>query len=447
MVTEKEMSRPIIGIVGRPNVGKSTLFNRLVGKRKAIVVDLPGTTRDRLYADIEWKGHALTLVDMGGLESTPGHGLRQKIREQIETGIAEANVILFLVDIRDGLLSDDWELADVLRRSQKPVMLVANKMDRSKQQHTAFQFYELGMGDPLSISAYHGRGVEDMLDQVVTWLPAYQPPPNEEELMKIAIVGRPNVGKSMLLNALAGENRVIVDDVPGTTRDALDTMVEYEGEKVVFVDTAGMRRRGSIEQGIEQYSVIRGLQTIERADIALLVIDASEGVTAQDTHVLGYVKDAYKSGIIVINKWDLVVNQDHKLWTEAIMNTIRFMPYVPILFTSAKTGRGVKEILPTAKRVYKERFKRLDDPILDNIIKEAMTTHAPPAKGKKHIALKQATQTGVNPPTFKFVVNDPAIVHFSYQRYLENRLRQSYGFEGTPMRLVFTRGRRQKVRA
>ena len=439
------MSKPIVAIVGRPNVGKSTLFNRLVGRRKAIVSDVSGTTRDRLYGDTSWRGRELAVVDMGGLESRPGSPLGERVREQVKVAIDEADIVLFLVDVRDGVIADDWEVADMLRRCQKPVALVANKVDRGRYQSGFFQFYELGMGDPIPISAYHGRGVDELMDQVVEWIPDDSSVLAESELMKVAIVGRPNVGKSMLFNAIIGEERAIVDAVPGTTRDALDTLLEYEGEGVVFVDTAGMRRRGRIEQGIEQYSLLRGMDAIERADVALLVVDASEEITAQDTHILGYVKKAYKGAVIIVNKWDLVPEpeRDEVAWASGIRESFKFMPYVPILFTSGKMGYGIQEILPTVKRVYSERMKRLSRSVLERSIREAMMTHAPPAKGPKHVRLMKVSQTGVNPPTFVFVVNDDNLVHFSYQRYLENRLRRIFGFEGTPLRLVFERKRQR----
>jgi GTP-binding protein len=431
------MSRPIIAIAGRPNVGKSTLFNRLIGERKAIIEELPGTTRDRLYADTSWKGHELTLVDMGGFEPKPDSALQQRIRKQVEIAIAEADVILLLVDAQNGVLSADLEVADILRRSQKPVALVANKVDSPKHRNGVPQFYELGMGDPIPISAYHAKGVEELLDKVCGWLPFPSATQVEPELMKIAIVGRPNVGKSMLLNTILGEDRAIVDEVPGTTRDALDTIFHCNGERIVFVDTAGIRRQGRIKQGIEQYSLIRGLQAIERADVVLLLIDATEGITAQDTHVLGYIKQAYKGVVLVVNKWDIAVTRDEDWWTEAIRQKIRFMPYVPILFTSAKTGEGVKETLSAAKKIYQGRLKHLPPQLLNSLAEEAITAHPVSRKGKRYLRIFQVTQTGVNPPTFVFIVNDAKLVHFSYQRYLENRLRQLFDFQGTPLRLLF----------
>lgn len=439
------MSKPVVAIVGRPNVGKSTLFNRLVGRRKAIVADLPGTTRDRLYGDISWKGWEFTVMDMGGLEARPGSAVKRRVKEQIQVGIDEADLVLFVLDVRGGLLADDWDIADVLRRSGKPVILVANKTDRSRHQDGLSQLYELGMeGDFLCISAYHDRGIEELLDRIIYEIPASSPDEEPLEAMRVSIVGRPNVGKSMLLNAILGQDRAIVDDVPGTTRDAVDTMLEYDGQRVVLVDTAGMRRRGKIEQGVERYSAIRGLEAVERSDVSVLVVDAAEGLSAQDIHILGYVKNAYKGGVIVVNKWDLVMEKDENSWRRAIELKIRFMPYVPILFTSAKTGYGVGNIMPTVAHVYSERLRQLPDSVVDSVIREAMAAHAPPAQGAKYIKVKRVVQTEVNPPTFVFQVNDARVVHFTYQRYLENSLRQRFGFEGTPLRLVFRdRGRKR----
>ena len=437
------MTKPVVAIVGRPNVGKSTLFNRIAGRRKAIVEDLPGTTRDRLYADVSWNAREFSLMDTGGLELKPGSGVGEKVKQQIEAGIAEADLILFVLDARDGLLADDWEIADVLRRSGKPMILLGNKIDGTKRQAGLLQLYELGMGEPLGVSGYHGRGVDELLDRVVKMLPPTSPEEKPVEGMRVAIVGRPNVGKSMLLNAILGQDRTIVDDVPGTTRDAVDTVFEYSGQRVVLVDTAGIRRRGKIEQGVEQHSIMRGREAIEASDVALLVIDATEGLSAQDTHILGYAKEAYKAAVIVVNKWDLVVGKE-TAWRRAIISKIRFMAYVPIMFTSAKTGYGVGDIVPTALRVYGERLRQLPDPVLDNAIREIVAAHAPPAKGVKHVKVNHVSQTGVNPPTFVFRVNNPQAVHFTYQRYLENSLRQRFGFEGTPLRLIFKGGSRKR---
>jgi len=437
------MTRPIVAIVGRPNVGKSTLFNRLLGERRAIVEGLPGTTRDRIYADISWGGRELTLVDSGGLEPKPGSTIRQKVKEQVEIAIAEADLILFLVDSQEGVMPVDEEVVDILRRSQKPVMLVANKVDSSKQQSEVLQFYELGIGEPIPISAYHGRGIDELLEKATACLPLLPPVSVEPELMKIAIVGRPNVGKSLLANTLLGEERLIVHEIPGTTRDSIDAVFRYDGESIVLIDTAGIRRRGRIEPGIERYSLARTLRAIDRADVALLLTDAVEGITAQDMHILGYIQQAYKGAILIVNKWDLAEVKDVTLWTEVVRQRTKFMPYVEVLFLSAKTGYGVEKVLPTAKRIYEERLKHLPSTLLDSMVKEAVAAHLPPKKGGKQLKIINAMQTGINPPTFVFYVNDAKLAHFSYRRYLENKLRQFFGFQGTPLRLLFkSRGKK-----
>ena len=437
------MTKPIVTIVGRPNVGKSTLFNRLLGERKAIVEDLPGTTRDRIYADISWGGNELTLVDSGGLEPKPGSTIRQKVKEQVEVAIAEADLILFLVDAQEGVMPVDEEIVDILRRSQKPIVLVANKVDSPKQQDEVLQFYELGIGEPIPISAYHGKGVDELLEKATACLPSLPPVPVELELMKIAIVGRPNVGKSLLANTLLGEERLIVHEIPGTTRDSIDAVFRYDGESIVLIDTAGIRRRGRIEPGIERYSLARTLLAIDRADVALLLTDAVEGITAQDMHILGYIQQAYKGAILIVNKWDLAEVKDVTLWTEVVRQRTKFMPYVEVLFLSAKTGYGVEKVLPTAKRIYEERLKHLPSTLLDSMVKEAVAAHLPPKKGGKQLKIINAMQTGINPPTFVFYVNDAKLAHFSYRRYLENKLRQFFGFQGTPLRLLFkSRGKK-----
>jgi GTP-binding protein len=429
--------RPVVAIIGRQNVGKSTLLNRLAGRRIAIIEDLPGTTRDRIFTTISWQDGEFTLIDTGGLETKPDSTISQGINEQIETAINEADIILFLVDVKGGLTLIDREIADLLRQSSRPVLLVANKADNARLEIEAVEFYELGLGEPVVISAYHGRGTSELLDRIIELLPKTAPVGTETEGMKITIVGRPNVGKSMLLNSILGEDRVIVDDTPGTTRDAIDTILKYKGENVLLIDTAGIRRRGKPEAGVERYSVIRAMRAIERADIALLVIDATEPLTAQDQHICGYIRQMTKGIVIIVNKWDLVDNKDMTGWEKFIRSVIKFMPYAPIIYTSAKTGYGVKKVMPQAYKVYKERLKRFPTAKVNSVVQEAAAAHNIPRKGKKRMKLFYATQAEVNPPTFVFFVNDSKLVHFSYQRYLENKLRQSFGFEGTPLRLVF----------
>ena len=432
------MSRATVAIVGRPNVGKSTLFNRLIGERRAIVEDLPGTTVDRIYADLSFEGHDFTLVDCGGLEVEPGSAMRQKIREQIEAAIAEAHLVLFLVDAQTGPIPVDEEIADILRRSQKPILLVANKVEGPKQQNEVFQFYELDAGDPIPVSAYHGRGINELLDRLIAALPSLPATVKEPEIaMKIAIVGRPNVGKSLLVNTLLGEERVIVDEIPGTTRDAVDTVLRYDGEKVVLIDTAGIRRRGRIEQGVEKHSSARTLRAIDRADVVVLLVDPVEGITSQDIHILGLIHKAFKGAILGINKWDLVEVKDVDPWKEVVRRRARFMPYVEVLCLSAKTGFSVGKVLPAAERIYHERLKSLPVSLLDNIVKEAESLRISPSRGGRRLKIYEARQTGVNPPTFVFLANDAKLVHFSYGRHLENKIRQLAGFHGTPLRLLF----------
>ena len=431
------MPKPVVAIIGRPNVGKSTLFNRLLGMRKAIVEDLPGTTVDRIHSDISWEGRDLTLVDCGGLEANPGPTMRRKVRDQVEKAIAGADLLLFLVDARDGVVPADGETADIVRRAGKPMMLVVNKVESPKQEAQVAQFYELGMGDPIPISAYHGHGIHELMQKVFERLPPPTPASAEPESMKIAIVGRPNVGKSLLLNTLLGEERVVVDEVPGTTRDTIDTVLQYKGEMVTLIDTAGIRRRGRIDQGIERYSFQRTADAIERADIALLVVDAVEGITAQDIHILGYIHKAFKGAVLLVNKWDLVETGDTSLWMEVVKRKTRFMPYIETHFISAKTGRGVDKILPLARRIYEERIRRLDQDLLDSIVRDAEAAKQSPKQGRRRLKVYKATQTAVNPPTFAFSVNDAKLVHFSYQRFLENKVRQYCGFKGTPLHLLF----------
>ena len=433
MVTRK----PVVAIVGRQNVGKSTLLNRLAGRRIAIVEDMPGTTRDRVFADISWGDTEYTLVDTGGLEVDPDTAVGQGVREQIKVAATEADVIIFLADIRDGVTPSDLEVADMVRRTNKPVILVANKADNNRLEDHAVDFYELGLGDPVAVSAHHGRGTTELLDRISALLPASVPVEVEPEMMKVAIVGRPNVGKSMLLNALLGSERTIVDDVPGTTRDAVDTLLDFAGESVLLIDTAGMRRRGRLTAAIERYSVLRALRAIDRADVALLVLDATELSAAQDMHIAGYVLQAAKGIILVVNKWDLIPGGNQTEYDRYIRGQFRFVPYAPVLYTSALLGQGVDEVIPLAKEVYNERLKRLPTAQVNNVVQQAVAGHSPPRKGRRQLKILHATQAEVNPPTFVFFVNDARLVHFSYRRYLENRLRQAFGFVGTPLRFVF----------
>ncbi len=426
--------KPVIAIVGRANVGKSTLFNRLAGGRIAIVEDLPGTTRDRIFADVDLLGRTVTLVDTGGLEPNPGSSLTEKIKGQVQAAIAGADVIIFLTDVREGVLAVDYEIADLLRGCGRPVVLAANKADNARMDSQAAEFYQLGLGEPLIISGQHGRGVSRLVEAVVEYLPAEcETVSLESDLPKLAIVGRPNVGKSMLLNAIVGEERAIVDETPGTTRDALDTVYEHGGQRVLLIDTAGIRRRGRVEEGIEYYSLLRALNAINRCDVALLVTDATEFLTAQDLHIAGYVKEACKGMVLVVNKWDLA-RGDIEAYAECIRERLKFMPYVPVLYISAKTGHNVDKVIPEALEVWRERQKRLPDKVVDKLIKDAVLAQSPPRKGLRRLRIVRAYQTDVNPPSFTLIVNDPELVHFSYQRYLENKLRQTFGFRGTALK-------------
>ncbi|MBA7616106.1 GTPase Der [subsurface metagenome] len=435
------MSKPVVAIIGRQNVGKSTLLNRVAGKPIAIVEDLPGTTRDRVMASISWQGSEFTIVDTGGLELTPESAIGQGVKEQAEVAIIEADVIIFLVDVREGITPSDLEIVDILRRVSKPIVLVANKADNERLETQAAEFYQLGLGEPLAISAHHGRGVDKLLDRVISLLPAPSPVEAEPEVMKVAIVGRPNVGKSTLLNALLGEKRVIVDATPGTTRDAIDTSVDFGEQSVLLIDTSGIKRRGRLGAGVGRYSVIRALRAIDRADVALLILDTTELVTAQDTHIAGYILQAAKGIVLAVNKWDLAEAKNTSECSRYIRSQFRFIPYAPVLYISAKFGQGVDKIMPQVYQVYQERLKRLPTAAVNSVVQQAVAAHSLPRKGSRQLKIRYATQAEVNPPTFVFFVNDARLIHFSYQRYLENKLRQSFGFAGTPIRLVFkTRG-------
>ena len=426
-----------MAIIGRQNVGKSTLLNRLAGRRISIVEDLPGTTRDRIFATVEWLGNEFTLIDTGGLETKADSGISKGVNDQIKAAISEADVIVFLVDVRDGVTPTDLDIADMLRRAHKPVLLVANKADNDKFEAEAVAFYELGIGEPMAISAQHGRGTAELLDKLITMLPGVPPVEAEPDMMKVAIVGRPNVGKSALLNALLGKERVIVSEIPGTTRDAVDTKFDFKGQNMLLIDTAGIRRRGRFGDGVERYSVVRALRAIERADIALLVIDASEPFTAQDAHIGGYIHQMAKGAVLVVNKWDLITDKNMPEWDKHIKGQLKFMPYAPVVYISAKSGQGVDTVMPQVCQVYQERLKRVPTPEVNSVIHKAAAAHSLTGTHGKQLKILYATQPEVNPPTFVFFVNDTKLVHFSYQRYLENKLRQAFGFAGTPLRLVF----------
>ncbi len=444
------MPKPIVAIVGRPNVGKSTLFNRLIGERRAIVEDLPGTTRDRVYGTAEWGGIEFTVVDTAGLQdeqeilrSTQAEILK-RTREQAQSAIDEADVIVFMVDAKTGITSGDYEVADLLRRTDKPTIVVANKADNVERRESAVEFYSLGLGEPIAISAFHGSGTGDLLDRIVEALPEFEEEP-ETEGPNIAIVGRPNVGKSRLLNALLGQERAIVSDVPGTTRDTLDTQLVWAGQPLTLIDTAGIRRKGRIEEGIEQFSVLRSMRAIDRSDVVLLVIDATESFTAQDLHIAGYVEEQKKGMVVVVNKWDLVDKGPSTMdeYRAKAKEALDFMPYVPLTFISAKYGQRVHQVLEVALHVVEERNKRIPTAQLNKVLREAVARHQPPSKPGKWLKFYYVTQADVAPPTFVFFCNDPLQVHFSYRRYLENQLREHFGFVGNPIRMIF-RGREER---
>jgi GTP-binding protein len=457
------MTRPVVALVGRPNVGKSTLFNRLADERLAVVDETPGTTRDRLVAEAEWAGIVFDIVDTGGIDpSVIGSGTKgeplsigsadfiSEIREQAEIAIREADAVLFLTDVESGVTPADIEVAHILRRFQKmqdgqlwpPVFLVVNKAESQARRVQAMQFYELGIGDPYPISAIHGTGTGDLLDALVA---AFKSAVEDEgdDTVKIAIVGKPNVGKSSLLNRLVGEERAIVSAIPGTTRDAVDTRLDYQGYPLTLIDTAGIRRRGRIEPGVEKYSVIRSIRAIKRADVCILMVDATSGLTAQDAHIAGFILDSWKGVVVVVNKWDAITKDTYTMddYTHQIRQDLKFMDYVPILFISAKTGKRVDQVLPMALRVQEERLIHLSTSQLNKVLQSAQDIHPAPSHAGKQLKIYYGTQVRSDPPTFLLYVNDPKLSHFSYIRFLENRIRESYSFMGTPIRIVLRRRR------
>ena len=479
-----QIMKPLVAIVGRPNVGKSTFFNRMLGERVAIVEDMPGTTRDRLYGDTDWNGREFTLIDTGGLElgtdipvgqvgltGQPGD-IMKHVMGQAQLAIEEADVIVFLVDALSGITAADEEVAELLRRTKKPVILGANKADNAARRMDAVEFYSLGLGEPIVLSSLQGVGTGDLLDYVVEALPPAEEvseegeegEEEEDERPRIAIVGRPNVGKSSLLNAILGSQRAIVSDVPGTTRDAIDMEVEFGERKLVLIDTAGIRRRGRVGPGVEKYSVLRSSRAIERSDVAVLVIDASEGLAAQDTHIAGEIQDGTKGVVVVVNKWDLAQEQRRaereedevpdpndeiasaERYRRIIMEGLKFIPYAPVIFASAKTGYHVQSLLETVLSIADMRYLRVPTARLNEVVQNAVRRHNPTVFRNKTLKIYYATQTRVNPPTFVFFVNDPEALHFSYERYLENQLRAAFGFKGTGIRLYFRARTKNDIR-
>jgi GTP-binding protein len=435
------MPKPLIALVGRPNVGKSTLFNRLMARPVSVVEDEPGTTRDIVYGDFYWGEFGFTLVDTGGIESIPSSDLATSIRGQAEEAINAADVVFFLVDAKEGITSADEDVAQILRRSRRPVIVVPNKADNETRADTAAEFYALGIEPVIPVSAFHNTGIGELMAEVIRLSPNIldEPKPEGANPLKVAIIGRPNVGKSSLLNTLVGFERAIVHPTPGTTRDALDMAIDHNGQPFLLIDTAGIRRRGRIEQGVEQHSVLRTIRAISRCEVALVLVDGSEGITGQDVHILGYAQQAGKAMVLLVNKMDLAPGKRNNL-EQDVRSALSFAPYVPVLFISAKTGDGIELVLDTARRVGEARAVRVTDRQLSLLANRAIESHPPPARGGRTMRLLHITQARDEAPTFVLFVNDPALVHFSYSRYLENQLRERLGYEGTPIKLVL-RGR------
>mgnify|MGYP005769872977 FL=1 len=432
-------NRPIVAVVGRPNVGKSTLFNKLAGKRISIVEDTPGVTRDRIFTEVEWLNKYFTLIDTGGIEPDNGDIILSQMRNQAMLAMDMAHVILFVVDGKTGLTSADKEVAQILRKTKKPVILVVNKIDSQKQFDDIYDFYELGLGTPYAISSANSMGLGDLLDEVVSNFPEGLNTEYDEDIIRVAITGKPNAGKSSILNNILGEDRVIVSPIAGTTRDAIDTYLERNGHKFLLIDTAGIRRKSKIYETVEKYSVIRSMAAVDRADVVLIVIDALEGITEQDTKVAGIAHDEGKACIFVINKWDLLEKDNHTLgnYTKEIKEKFPFMMYAPALFVSAKTNQRMSKILETVEMVANEHSKRVSTSMLNDVIGEAVMLNQPPSDKGKRLKIYYGSQTGVKPPKFTLFINDKELTHFSYQRYLENKIRENFGFEGTPVRFEY----------
>ncbi|MDR2505986.1 MAG: ribosome biogenesis GTPase Der [Oscillospiraceae bacterium] len=434
-------SKPLVAVVGRPNVGKSTLFNKLVGARMAIVEDTPGVTRDRIYADVEWLGHSFTLIDTGGIDPFASDVLLSQIRTQAQIAIDTSDLILLIVDAKAGLTADDVDVADMLRKSGKPVLLVANKIDTVARTTDTIDFLELGIGEPIPVSSVNLMGLGDLLDKILEELKSV---PTEsdgvEETIKVAVIGRPNAGKSSLVNRLVGENRVMVSDIPGTTRDAIDTEVTANGKRFLLIDTAGIRRRRAVEEGtLERYSVLRAIAAIKRCDVAILVIDAEQGISEQDTKIAGLTLDEGKALVVCINKWDIIEKDTKTLpeYEKKVREALKFAPYAQQLFLSALTGQRIGRVFETALLAYNESMKRVTTGSLNDCLAQAQVSQQPPSQGGRRLKIYYATQPSVQPPTFVIFVNDEKLVHFAYERFLENNLRKTFGFQGTPIRMIF----------
>ena len=440
------MSKPIVAIVGRPNVGKSTLFNQIGKRRVSIVDDMPGVTRDRIYMDAEWLNHTFTMIDTGGIEFDESDQILRSMRQQAKIAMEEADVIVFVVDGRVGLTSADEEVGHMLRSAKKPVVLAINKIDSPQLEANIYEFYNLGLGDPIGISASNALGLGDLLDAVVEAFPVSDYEEKEEDEISIAVIGRPNVGKSSIVNALIGEERVIVSDVAGTTRDAIDTHFVSDGNKFLMIDTAGMRRKGKIDEAVERYSVMRSLRAVDRADVVLMVINAFEGITEQDKKIAGYAHESGKGVVIVVNKWDIFPDKDDKStlrFTEDLRDELGFLQYAPVLYTSALTHQRIPRITELVKYVADQQSMRIQTSVLNELIRDAVSVNPPPSHRGKQLKIYFMTQADIRPPKFIVFVNDPELMHFSYLRFLENRLRESFGFEGTPLKLI-VRGRKEE---
>ena len=447
MKLEVKMSKPVVAIVGRPNVGKSTLFNTLAGERISIVKDTPGVTRDRIYAEVTWLDREFTLIDTGGIEPESKDVILSQMREQAEIAIGTADAIMFITDVRQGLQDSDAKVADLLRRSGKPVVLVVNKVDNfEKYMPDVYEFYNLGIGDPFPVSAASMLGLGDMLDEVIKYFPDYKKGGEEDDRPKVAIIGKPNVGKSSLINKLAQEDRVIVSDIAGTTRDAIDTDIRYNGKDYVFIDTAGLRRKNKIKEEIERYSIIRAVTAVERADVCVIVIDATEGVTEQDAKIAGIAHERGKGIIIAVNKWDAVEKDDKTIYrhTEKIRQILSFMPYAEILFISAKSGQRLNKLFELIDVVIENNSMRVATGVLNEIVAEAVAMQQPPSDKGKRLKIYYITQAAVKPPTFVIFVNDKELMHFSYTRYLENRIRDTFGFRGTALKFIIRERKEEK---
>ena len=433
------MAKPIVAIVGRPNVGKSTFFNYICGKRISIVEDTPGVTRDRVYAEAEWRNRTFTLIDTGGIEPYSEDKIMQQIRRQAEVAVELADVIVFMVDGKEGMTASDKEIATMLRKTSKPVVLVANKVDNiGEPPPEIYEFYNLALGDVETVSSVHGLGMGDLLDKIYSFFPDENLEDSEDNVIKVAVVGKPNSGKSSLVNRLIGEERVIVSDIPGTTRDAVDTYVEQDGGKFVLIDTAGIRRKSRITESIERYSALRSWTAIERSDVCVIMIDALEGVTEQDTRIAGYAHEQGKASVIVINKWDLVEKGTGTMdeYRRKVNEKLGFMQYAPVLFISVRTGQRVHRLLELVKFIYEQASLRISTGMLNDLLNEATAMVQPPSDKGRRLKLYYAVQAAVRPPTFVIFMNDRELFHYSYERYLENQLRKSYGFEGTPIRFI-----------